>query len=282
MTTLRIEEVSVDYDRFRAVDEVSIEVSAGEWLGLIGPNGAGKSTLLRAVAGLVDHEGAIQLDGVEHRSLSRRALSQSVAMVVQDPLCPPDLTVADYLLLGRSPYISYLGTESRRDLDAVSEVVDQLDLRDFLGRTLGTLSGGEQQRVVLGRALAQEAPLLLLDEPTSALDVGHQQQVLELVEELRRSRGLTVVAAMHDLTLAGQFSDRLLLMSNGRAVVSGSPEEVLTEHTISEHYGASVQVLRDAHGGVVVVPVRSRASLATGSGGPSKPGPLPADGRRSP
>jgi iron complex transport system ATP-binding protein len=262
MNALRIDQVGVSFEQFRAVDDISVTVERGEWLGLIGPNGAGKSTLLRAVAGLAPHEGTIEIGGTEHRSLSRRDLARSVALVPQDPQCPPDMRVADYLLLGRSPYISYLGTERRHDLDVVSEVADQLDLRDFLDRALGTLSGGELQRVVLGRALAQEAPLLLLDEPTSALDVGHQQQVLELVEDLRRSRGLTVVAAMHDLTLAGQFSDRLLLMSNGRSVASGPPSAVLTEHTISEHYGASVQVLLDDQGGVVVVPVRSRRSSA--------------------
>lgn len=258
MTALTIDRLEVTYGEYRAVDQVTVSVAAGQWLGLIGPNGAGKSTLLRAVVDLVDHQGLIHLDGIPQSELSRRQLAQAVALVPQAPECPADMRVADYLLLGRSPYISYLGAERPHDLDVVSEVADQLDLRDFLDRNLGTLSGGELQRVVLGRALAQEAPLLLLDEPTSALDVGHQQQVLELVEDLRRHRNLTVVAAMHDLTLAGQFSDRLLLMSNGRAVVTGTPQTVLTEHTISEHYGASVQVLHDAQGGVVVVPVRAR------------------------
>ncbi|MFP3906014.1 MAG: ABC transporter ATP-binding protein [Acidimicrobiales bacterium] len=260
MTALRIDSVTVAFDEFRAVDALSAEVADGEWLGLIGPNGAGKSSLLRAVVGLVAHEGSITIDGTEHQRLSRRHLSQLVAMVPQVPQCPPEMRVADYLLLGRSPYISYLGTEGRRDLDVVAGVADQLELSDFLGRTLGTLSGGELQRVVLARALAQEAPLLLLDEPTSALDVGHQQQVLELVTGLRRDHGLTVLSAMHDLTLAGQYSDRLLLMSNGRAVASGSATEVLTEHTISEHYGASVRVIHDHPGGVVVVPTRHRAA----------------------
>lgn len=213
------------------------------------------------------HEGSIAIDGTEHQQRSRRQLSQLVAMVPQVPQCPPEMRVADYLLLGRSPYISYLGTEGRHDLDVVAGVADQLELSDFLGRTLGTLSGGELQRVVLARALAQEAPLLLLDEPTSALDVGHQQQVLELVTGLRRDHGLTVLSAMHDLTLAGQYSDRLLLMSNGRAVASGSATEVLTEHTISEHYGASVRVIHDPSGGVVVVPTRHRAA----SGSPTAP-----------
>ena len=218
MSRLVLDDVAVSFGEFRAVDGVSVAVGDGEWLGLIGPNGAGKSSLLRAVLGLVAHEGSITVGGVDHQRLARRELARAVAFVPQSPVIPPDMTVADYLLLGRSPYISHLGTERPHDLDVVAEVADQLELRDVLARTLGTLSGGERQRVVLGRALAQDAPVLLLDEPTSALDVGHQQQVLELVEELRHHRGLTVVAAMHDLTLAGQFSDRLLLMSNGRKI----------------------------------------------------------------
>ena len=272
MTVLRVDDATVRFGDFCAVDSLSLEVAGGEWLGLIGPNGAGKSTLLRAVVGLVDHDGSITVDGTPHQDLSRRDLARAVALVPQVPECPPDMRVADYLLLGRSPYISYLGTERRHDLDVVAGVSDQLELGDFLGRALGTLSGGELQRVVLGRALAQEAPVLLLDEPTSALDVGHQQQVLELVESLRHDRGLTVVAAMHDLTLAGQFADRLLLMSNGRSVVTGTAAEVLTEHTISEHYGASVRVLRDDDGGVVVIPTRSHAGTRAERGATSRPG----------
>ncbi len=272
-TALRLDAVGVAYGDFQAVDEVSVEVATGEWVGLIGPNGAGKSTLLRSIAGLAPYRGSIRLAGIDHEQLSRRDLARAVAMVPQAPECPADMRVADYLLLGRSPYISYFGTEKPNDLDVVSAVVDQLDLRDFLDRQLGTLSGGELQRVVLGRALAQEAPLLLLDEPTSALDVGHQQQVLELVDELRRRRKLTVVAAMHDLTLAGQFSDRLILMSNGRAVGSGTPATVLTEHTIGEHYGASVRVLRDADGGVVVAPVRATGARSDADRSSTRPTP---------
>jgi iron complex transport system ATP-binding protein len=123
---------------------------------------------------------------------------------------------------------------------------------------LDSLSGGEQQRAVLARALVQQAPVLLLDEPTTALDVGHQQQVLELVEELRIEHGLAVISAMHDLTLAGQFADRLLLLSGGRVVATGGAADVLTEATVSEHWGARVRVLRDEDGGVIVLPVRDR------------------------
>ena len=259
MTDLTLTSLTVDFDRFRAVDDLSMTVASGEWLALIGPNGAGKSTLLRAVVRLVAHEGRIDIGDVDHATLSRRELSRLVALVPQDPQCPPEMHVADYIMLGRSPYIGYFGTEQRHDLHVVADVAEQLELDEHLGRTLGTLSGGELQRVVLARSLAQQAPLLLLDEPTSALDVGHQQQVLELVEQLRRDHGLTVISAMHDLTLAGQFADRLLLMSNGRAVVSGPPSAVLTEHMISEHYGASVRVIDDDEGGLIVVPTRTKA-----------------------
>jgi iron complex transport system ATP-binding protein len=167
------------------------------------------------------------------------------------------MSVADYALMGRTPYISYLGTESHTDIEVVHDVLSRLELVDLADRSLGSLSGGELQRAVLARALSQEAPILLLDEPTSALDVGHMQQVLELVDTLRRERELTVVSAMHDLTLAGQFAESLVLLDEGRTVASGSAREVLTEAIITKHYGASVKVVVDSEGGVVVVPTRT-------------------------
>jgi iron complex transport system ATP-binding protein len=148
--------------------------------------------------------------------------------------------------------------ERGADLAIVHDVITRLDLTGLDDRPLGSLSGGEQQRAVLARALAQQSPVLLLDEPTSALDVGHQQQVLELVETLRREHGLAVVSAMHDLTLAGQFADRLLLLSGGRVIAAGSADTVLTEAIVSEHWGARVRVVHDPEGGVVVIPVRER------------------------
>lgn len=279
MTAIEIRDLTVSFGEFRAVDGLSATIPSGSWIGLIGPNGAGKSTLLRALLGLVEHEGEAAADGRPMREMSRRDLSRLLAFVPQTPSCPPDMSVADYVLLGRTPYISHLGTETGRDLDVVADVLERLDLSDVVARRLGTLSGGELQRVVLARALAQQAPVLVLDEPTSALDIGHQQQVLELVEDLRRDVELTVVSAMHDLTLAGQFADELLLMSNGRRIAVGRPDEVLTEHTIGEHYGASVRVLRDECGGVVVVPTRSHRDVgSTTSSADADAGR--ADGRR--
>jgi iron complex transport system ATP-binding protein len=167
------------------------------------------------------------------------------------------MTVAEYVLLGRTPHIPYLGGESAADREIARGVLARLELDAFAGRALGSLSGGERQRVVLARALAQEAPLLLLDEPTSALDIGHQLQVLELVETLRREDGITVLCAMHDLTLAGQYADRLLLIVGGELVAVGTAGEVLREELLEKHYGASVRVV-DADGALAVVPARRR------------------------
>ena len=256
MTRLELDNVSVAYDGARVVSELCLEVRAGSWVGLVGPNGAGKTTLLRATAGLVKCSGEVRLDDRPLASLSRRRIARLVAFVSQRPVIPESMVVGDYVLLGRTPYVSYLGAETRRDLEVVRDVLGRLGLTRLGARLLGSLSGGEMQRVVLARALAQEAPVLLLDEPTAALDVGHQQHVLELVDALRREHGLTVLSAMHDLTLAGQFADGLVLMSAGRAAASGPARAVLTESLIREHYGASVRVLHEPTGEVLVIPLR--------------------------
>ena len=247
--------VSVVLGGARVLDDVSVSVADGEWVGVLGPNGAGKTTLLRAVAGLVPHEGTIEVGGATVSALKRRQLSQRVALVPQDPLLPRELSVAEYVLLGRTPYVPYFGSESRADREAVARALDRLDLAPLARRRLGTLSGGERQRAVLARAVAQETAVLLLDEPTSALDVGRQQQVLELVDGLRTQDALTVLSAMHDLTLAAQFPERVVLLDRGGVVADGVARDVLTAERIATHFGASVRVIDDA-AGLAVVPTR--------------------------
>ena len=256
MSAIELRGVSVDLDGRPVLRGLDLVVPGGARLGLIGPNGSGKTTLLRTVAGLVPHRGELRVGDAPPGSLSRRELARRIALVPQSPAVPAGFTVADYVLLGRTPYIPYLGTESRRDLAIVAQLLDQLDLAAFAARRLDSLSGGERQRAVLARALAQQAPVLLLDEPTTGLDVGHQQQVLELVDALRERLDLTVVSAMHDLTLAGQFADQLVLLDGGRVAAAGPVREVLTEQVIGRHYHASVRVLEEPGGGIVVVPVR--------------------------
>jgi iron complex transport system ATP-binding protein len=252
-----VRSLSIRLDGVTVVDGVSLDVSAGEWLGLIGPNGAGKTTLLRAVAGLVDATGDIAVADSAVRGTDRRALARLIAYVPQRPLLPEGMPVLDYVLIGRAPYISYLGVEGPGDVAVAAEVLERLGLEPLVHRRLGTLSGGEVQRVVLARALAQRAPVLLLDEPTAALDLGHQQQALELIDALRKERELTVIAAMHDLTHAAQFADRLAMLANGRLVAEGRPEEVLDETSIRRHYGATVRVTRGPGGELLVIPVRT-------------------------
>jgi iron complex transport system ATP-binding protein len=256
VSTISLRSVSVALDGKRVVDDVDLELAPGEWVTLIGPNGAGKSTLLRAIAGLVSFDGAIELDGEALEGLRRRDVAQRLAFVPQSPVLPADMTVREYILLGRTPHIGPFGSESRRDVAAARRALERLELGPFSERRLHTLSGGEQQRVVLARALAQEAPLLLLDEPTTALDIGRQQQALELVVELREQGPLTVLSAMHELTLALQYGDRLALLSGGRLVAAGAPEEIATESLLAEHYGADVQVITNGKGPVAVVPRR--------------------------
>jgi iron complex transport system ATP-binding protein len=236
---------------------VDLEVAAGEWVTVIGPNGAGKSTLLRAVGGLLPPAGSLSLFGTPSAKLRRRERARLVATVAQSPVVPPAMAVLDYVLLGRTPYIPMLGRESAGDLAVVRQTLDALDLAGFAGRRLETLSGGERQRAFLARALAQQAPLLLLDEPTSALDIGHQQEVLELVDRLRRERGLTVLASMHDLSVAGEYAERLVLLDGGRVAAVGAPAEVLTAELLARHYRAQVRVIPGDHG-PLVVPVRRR------------------------
>jgi iron complex transport system ATP-binding protein len=243
---------------------VDLDVAEGEWVAVIGPNGSGKSTLLRAVAGTLATSGLIRVNGNPGDTSAKRR-SRLMAMVPQNPVIPEGMTVLDYVLLGRTPYIPAWGKETPKDLRVAYRVLAELDLESMVDRVLHSLSGGELQRVVLGRALAQEAPVLLLDEPTTALDVGHQQQVLELVDRLRTTRSITVLAAMHDLTLAAQYSDRLVLLVAGRTVASGSALEVLTADVLREHYGAEVTIMQSPDGGVVVAP-RRRAEPVPGAG----------------
>ena len=265
---LALSQVKVVLDGVTIVEDVSLTVASGEWVTVIGPNGAGKSTLLRAISGELPSTGEIVLDGDPATALKRRERARRVATVAQSPIVPVGMTVLDYALLGRTPHIPILGRESEADLAVVREVLGRLDLGRFAGRALQTLSGGERQRVFLARAIAQGAPLLLLDEPTSALDIGHQQEVLELVDALRHEQDLTVLTTMHDLSAAGEYADRLILLDRGRLVAEGTPDEVLTEELLSQHYCARLRVIPGEHG-PLVVPIRSAPPAAGGRAAPS-------------
>jgi iron complex transport system ATP-binding protein len=255
---ITLEDVTVRYGATVALHRISERVGDGEWVGLIGPNGAGKTTLLRALVQLLPHDGRTLIDGASTDDLSRRQLARMIAYVPQSPELPPDMMVSDYVLLGRSPHIGYFGVEKPYDRRICADLLERLDLGPMADRHLATLSGGELQRLVLARALAQEAPVLLLDEPTSALDLGRRVDALEIIDALRAEHKLTVLSAMHDLTLAGQFADRLVLLSGGEVVASGTPPEVLDEVLLTEHFGLHVQVMRTPDGELIVAPRRHK------------------------
>jgi cobalamin transport system ATP-binding protein len=242
-TQLSVRHLGVEIDRSVLLAGVDLTVAPGEWMGLIGPNGAGKTTLLRAVAGVMDSFGVIRVDGNDLAELAPRERARRVALVPQRPIIPPGMDAFTYVLLGRTPHLGYFASEGKRDVEIAGEALAELGVADLSHRDISTLSGGELQRVVLARALAQQPEILLLDEPTSALDVGNQQQVLEVIDGMRSIRGLTVVSAIHDLTLAGQFCDRLALLADGELVAVGTPHQVLTEETIRVHYDANVNVI---------------------------------------
>jgi iron complex transport system ATP-binding protein len=251
--------VSRSFAGVQALDEVTLELHRHEVVGLIGPNGAGKSTLLRAVAGLVAHDGTVRFrvgSAPSSRFAGARDRARVVAYVAQRPTMPPGMTLAEYALLGRTAHLGWFAAEGRIDREIVAEVLDRLELSGLAGRPVTELSGGEVQRATLARALAQQSPLLLLDEPTSALDLGHQITVLELVDQLRRERGLTVVSAMHDLSAAARFAEKIALLDQGRVVETGEPDAVLTESVLSRFYRTAVQVLVGGDGRPVVVPLR--------------------------
>lgn len=243
------------------LEAVQLTVAAGEWISVVGPNGAGKTTLLHVLAGLLPADndanitGTVRVAGMDPRAVRRRRMAAAVALMPQRPTVPDGVSVAEMITLGRTPHIPRFGMPSGADRRVVRDVIDRLDLRGVADRPVTELSGGELQRVVLGRALAQQPAVLVLDEPTSALDVGHQQQVLELVDNMRGEDGITVVAAMHDLTLAGQYADRMVMLQAGRVVAEGTPAEVLTAQRIAEVYQARVQVI-DLGGNIAVLPVR--------------------------
>ncbi len=244
-------EVSVAFGGKAVLKSISLTVDDGEWVGLIGPNGAGKSTLLKTAIGVVDHQGTVNVGHLDPRP------GLDIAWMPQRPRLPEEMTVADYVLLGRTPHLGRFGSEQPRDMESVSRALDRLDLVELSARALGTLSGGEAQRAVLARALAQEAPVLLLDEPTSNLDIGHSVDVLEIIDALRKHDGLTVVTAIHDLTLAGRFADRLVLLSAGEVAADGVPADVLTEANLHAHYGEGLRVLLNGDG-PTVIPTRGK------------------------
>ena len=241
---LKIEGLSVFYGSRRVLQAVSLDVQSGQMLALIGPNGAGKSTLLRAVSGVIPVQaGKVSADGVDLLAQPAMQRARALAVVPQAVSLPPAFTVWETVLLGRTPYLNFLGQISEKDAQIARRALERVDALDLAERRVGELSGGEQQRVLLARALAQSTPILLLDEPTVHLDLQHQVSLMETGCELAHSDGLAVMVALHDLNLAARYADRVALLVAGEIKAAGSPRQVLTPELISDAYHLPVQVV---------------------------------------
>jgi len=257
---LEARDLTISYNDRVAVSNVTLSLEAGEITALVGPNGAGKSTLLRSLNGQVARtSGEALLDGQPIEKYNRRTIGRRVAVVAQEAELRFPVTVLEFVLGGRFAWgpNSGWGWETESDLRVAAEVLAETELTELSGRLMNELSGGERQRAVLARALATEASFLLLDEPTANLDLSHQATLLALVRNRCDKRQASALVVTHDLNLAAQFADRILLMRDGKVVRLGKPEEVLTPQLLNEVFG--VEVLVDAHpisGAPRVTPIR--------------------------
>jgi iron complex transport system ATP-binding protein len=245
---IRTDNLTFAYKDRPALDGVSLSVEKGEMVGILGPNGSGKTTLLKIFAAVLTGHGAVKLNGKNIQTYGKRELSRLFAMVPQESQILFPYTVAEIVLMGRASYHSPLALEGKKDLEVARASMELTDCLSFADRYLHELSGGEKQRVIIARALAQEPQILLLDEPSAFLDLKHQVQVFELMRRLNREHNLTIVAALHDLNLAALFFPRLVMLRNGRIYRDGTPRDVLTEETIEEVYGVHVKIQLDSSG----------------------------------
>jgi iron complex transport system ATP-binding protein len=226
--------------------DISLTLQRGELVGLIGPNGAGKSTLLKVVSGLwKGATGEITLCGQPLARYTPRQIARLIGQVGQSVIVDAPFTVRDVVLMGRNPHLGRFEIEKPRDRHIADEAMRATETLALADRAITTLSGGERQRVLLARALAQEPSILLLDEPTSNLDIRHQIDILATVRRLAEQRGLGVLLAIHDLSLAARFCDRLILLHEGRSVAEGTPEAVLIPHNLASAFGVQAQPYRD-------------------------------------
>jgi iron complex transport system ATP-binding protein len=239
---IQTENLAFAYREKPVLDGVSLAVEKGEALGILGPNGSGKTTLLKLLSGVLRGNGAIKINGQAMRNHSRRELSRLIAVVPQESQISFPYTVGEIVLMGRASHHNPLAFESEADREVVRRSMELTEVLPLTDRYLHELSGGEKQRVIIARALAQEPEILLLDEPSAFLDLKHQVQILDLLRRLNRERALTVVAALHDLNLAALYFPRLMILREGNIYRDGTPAEVLTEKTIEEIYGIRVRV----------------------------------------
>ena len=239
MIELNMQNITLGYGRKLVVEDITFKAEPSEMIGLVGPNGCGKSTIIRALSRIISpYSGRILLNGNDISQIPRRELACLIGVVPQVPLLPSTFTAFEIVLKGRNPHLGLFQYEGHKDLTIAWEAMEKTSTQHIAQRRIGELSGGEIQCIVIARVLTQETSAILLDEPTANLDISRQIEVLDLIKSLCRKDGLTVVVALHDLNLAAQYCERLVLINNGRIHAEGKPGEVINANNIMQVYGA--------------------------------------------
>jgi iron complex transport system ATP-binding protein len=253
---LKVNNVEFSYNSTPVLENISMELDRSEILGVVGPNGAGKSTLIRCINGILKPQhGSILLEGQEIAHMSMMEIAKKLGYVPQTASHTFPATVFDTVLIGRRPYIGW--RSSKKDTKTVVEVLKLMEIEDLAMRDFNELSGGQQQKVLIARALAQEASTLLLDEPTSNLDIQHQLEVMEIIKDLVTTKGISAIMAVHDLNLASRYTDKVLIMKRGRVFDAGSPYDVLTPENIMSVYNVEAEVINRNERRPYIMPIRS-------------------------
>lgn len=258
--------LSAGYDKTEILHELDLTVPPGKITVIVGANACGKSTFLRTISRLIAPSGGqVLLDGKSIHRMPSRALARTLGLLPQSPIAPEGITVADLVSRGRHPHQSLFSRWTRQDDEAVDSALAATKTFDLAERPVDELSGGQRQRVWIAMALAQQTDILLLDEPTTFLDINHQIEVLDLLTDLNRTRGTTVVMVLHDLNLAARYADHLVALASGRVHISGTPDEVLTEETVRHVFGLESRVITDPISGrPIMLPIgRHRMAGAT-------------------
>ena len=242
--------ISLSYGAKEILKNVSIEAKPKEFIGSIGPNGSGKSTLLKCMYRVLKpDQGCVMLDGCKLESMNYKSSAKKMAVVAQHNHYDFEFSVREVVLMGRSPYKKALQRDDAKDYEIVSKALSAVEMSEFADRNFSTLSGGEQQRVILARALAQQTPCLILDEPTNHLDITHQLQLLKIIRNLN----ITVISAIHDLNIAAMFCDKIYVLKDGEIVAYGSPREILTRELIREIYQVESEIVEDSRGNMHIL-----------------------------
>ncbi|MDX2160430.1 MAG: ABC transporter ATP-binding protein [bacterium] len=250
---LAAQQLGVGYLERAVIERLSLEIAHGGITALVGPNGSGKSTLLKTLARLLKPSaGTVLLDGKAIHTLSTTEIARQMAILPQGPSAPHGVTVRELVEQGRYAHVGALRMLKHQDHEAITRALELTDMTAFSHRALDSLSGGERQRAWIALTLAQDTPILLLDEPTTFLDIGHQLEVLELVEQLNRERGMTILLVLHDLNQAARYADRMIVLNGGQIRADGAPSEILTPDLLADVFGVRVNIVTDPATGTPV------------------------------